>query len=214
MTSAFGQIVIASQVEHAVRDVLQKYFPAYLREVERIMEWEREPLPAPRNYIGRNSFQAQPGEELPKVVVISPGLLQRPTHPDADGFYNAVWHVGVGVATAAQTEDEADDMIKMYGAAARAILVQHQDLEHPNMVSAVYWLDENYDDLPGLTGQLAVYKSAGEFFGVEVPQAVSRFTQPEASEAPQPLSTVETVIADINRLDDPTTIGTRVITHS
>src|SRR4051812_42423263 len=120
MSSAFGQIVIATQVEYAVRDILQKYFPTYLREVERIMEWEREPLPTPRNYTNRNSFDALSGEEIPKVVVISPGLYQIPTHPEADGYFKAIWQVGVGVATAAPTEEQADHQAKMYGAAARA----------------------------------------------------------------------------------------------
>jgi hypothetical protein len=202
VSSVFGQIAVASQVENAVRDLLRKWFPTYLREIERIMEWEREPLPAPRNYTNRNAFDAQAGEEIPKVVVISPGLFTLPTHPQG-GYYKAIWHVGVGVATAAPTEEQADEQCKMYGAAARAILLQHQDLELPDTVTAVYWYDESYSDLPGYSDQLATYRSAGVFVGVEVTQAINRYmTPPEVSEAPQITETVEEVVTEIDRSDD------------
>lgn len=210
MTSAFGQIVVASQLENAVCDLLRKWFPTYLREIERIMEWEREPLPTPRNYTNRNSFDAQSGEEIPKVAVISPGLFNPPTHPESDGYYKAIWQLGIGVATAAPTEELADAQAKMYGAAARAILLQHQDLEKPDIVTAVTWLDENYDDLP-IEDQLAQYRSASIFLGIEVAKTTSRYMRPpDVSEAPQIINTVEEVITEIHRSDNG---GITVITN-
>jgi hypothetical protein len=190
--SVFGEIMVASQVEYAVRDLLMKWFPTYIREMERQTDWQGDPLPIPRNYTHRNEFDALPGEELPKVVVISPGLIGRPLHPEGAGYYRAVWHLGVGVATAAETEEEADRKVKMYGAAARGILVQNQSVD--GLAIAVYWLDEKYDDLP-IQNQFANYKAANIFFGIEVESAVNRWLGPdEPDEGPQTVPSFNTVI--------------------
>jgi hypothetical protein len=194
-TTVYGDIAVAAELEIAVRDLLQKWFPSYLREVERQNGWDDDPLPTPRNYIIRNSFDAEPGEEMPKVAVISPGLWEVPEHPAVDGYYQATWQVGVGVAIAAETEDEANRRVKMYGAAARAICLQHQTLEREDLgVCYVSWLDESYDDLP-INDQFANYKAAAINFGVEVNQATSRFMRPSLpSEAPETTVDIDTVI--------------------
>lgn len=198
--SAFGKIVIASQVEYAVRDILQLYFPTYLRELERQMEWEREALPTPRNYTVRNSLDVQSGEEIPKVVVVSPGLWEPPEVIEGEGYYVAKWQVGVGVAIAAPTEEEADAQAKMYGAAARAILLQHQSLERDD-VSGVFWLDENYDDLE-LDDQLANYKAAQVFVAVQMNEAVNRWMKPpRIGEDEQEIQDIERVVIQIPSWD-------------
>lgn len=190
--SVFGKITVASDIEYGVRELLKKWFPTYLREMERQTGWQGDPLPTPRNYTNRNEFDALPGEELPKVVVISPGLIGRPLHPEGGGYYRAVWHLGVGVATAAEYEEEADRKVKMYGAAARGILVQNQSVD--GLAIAVYWLDEKYDDLP-IENQHANYKAANIFFGIEVESAVNRWLGPEEpDEAPQPVLQFNKVI--------------------
>ena len=197
--TVFGKIVVASEIEYAARDLLKKWFTTYLREIERQVGWEGDPLPSPRNYTNRNEFDALPGEELPKVVVISPGTEGRPEHPEGDGYYRAVWQLGVGVATAAQTEEEADRMAKMYGAAARGIMAQNQDLG--GIAVGVYWIRESYDDLP-IDDQFANYKQAGVYFGVEVEKAVNRWMGPdEPSEEEQLIREFQTVITGFPQYD-------------
>jgi hypothetical protein len=199
LTSAFGNIVVASDIEYAVRDILQRSFPAYLREVERQVGWEGEELPAPRNYTTRNSFDALPGEEMPKVVVISPGLFDVPTTPEGDGYYRGVWQLGVGIAVAAETEEEADRSVKMYGAATRAILLQNQSLD--GIAVGVYWLDENYDDLP-VENQLQTYKAAGIYMGVDVEKITTRRAKPVLSEAPQYLGEVQDTTITVDHVEE------------
>jgi hypothetical protein len=182
--------------------LLKKWFPTYLREIERIEGWEREPLVEPRNYTTRNSFDDLVGEEMPKCVVLSPGLFQVPTHPESNGYYNAVWQLGVGVACAAPNEELADQMVKMYGAAARAILLQHQDLEREEEdVIGVQWLDENYEDLP-IEDQLMLYKYAAIYCGVEAEKVTSRFMRPPfVDESAQILDQIEEVILELPDYD-------------
>ena len=197
--SAFGKIMVASEIEYAARDLLQKWFPTYLREVERQVGWEDDPLPIPRNYTNRNEFDALPGEELPKVVVISPGTEGRPQHPEGDGYYRAVWRLGIGVATAAQTEEEADRRAKMYGAAVRGIIIQNQNLS--GLAIGVAWSSESYDDLP-IDDQFANYKSAGIYFLVEIEKAVNRWMRPDdPSEEEQLVGEFQKVITGFPQYD-------------
>ena len=202
MTSAFGNILTASSIERSTTALLKKWFPTYLREMERIEGWEREPLVEPRNYTTRNSFDDLVGEEMPKCVVLSPGLFRVPNHPESGGYYNAMWQLGVGVACAAPSEELADQMVKMYGAAARAILLQHQDLEREQGdVIGVHWLDENYEDLP-IEDQLMLYKAAAVYTGVEAEKVTSRYMRPPVvDESAQILDQIEEVILEIPDYD-------------
>jgi hypothetical protein len=197
MTSAFGKIVVASQLERSVRELLKEWFPTYLREVERQVGWDREPLAEPTSYSNRNSFDVEAGEEMPKVVVISPGLLEVPSHPEGNGDYNSVWQVGVGVAHASRNEEIADDVSKMYGAAVRAIVMQHQSLGRED-VTGISWIDEGYNDLTSLENQLELYKSAEVHFGVYVEGVVNRWVGPPVpTEEATVLGEVDTVITEI-----------------
>jgi len=182
-TTVFDRIIVASDVEQAVVAVLQKWFPTYLREIERQTGWEFEPLKPPASYSNRVQFDILPGEPMPKAVVISPGLFNTPTHPQGDGKYDANWQIAVGVAISARTEEMADRIVKMYGAAVRGILVQHQSLE-TDMVTGVTWIDESYDDLQ-IADRIELYKAAAGLFAVNVEGVVSRWAGPIApDEAP------------------------------
>lgn len=196
--TAFKRIVVASDVEEAVRTLLEKWFPTYLREVERQVDWEREPLPVPQNYVTRNSFDVEPGEKMPKVVVISPGLHVAPNHPQSNGHYNAIWQVAIGVAFAARTEKLADKIVKMYGAAVRGIMVQNQKLDNTALdVIEVKWLDESYDDL-NIPNQNQLFKASASLFTVEVEDVVSRWAGPPVpSEAALVLGDVESTDVQI-----------------
>lgn len=162
------------------------------------MDWQLEQLPTPMNYLKtRNSFDVQSGEPVPAVVVISPGLLEVPTHPESNGSYNSVWQVGIGVATSQRDEELADDVSKMYGAAVRAILVQHQSLERDDVIE-VRWIDETYDDLPSVENQIELYKSAELNFGIAVEGSVSRWMGPALpTEDATVIGEADTVITEI-----------------
>jgi len=197
--TVFNKILVASDLEDAVEDLLIKWFPTYLREIERQRGWEGEPLPAPASYAHRTTFDIEPGEAMPKAVVISPGLFEVPTHPQGqDGAYNAAWQMAVGIATAAKTEEEADEMVKIYGAAVRAIMVQHQSLESDAV--GVFWLDESYDDLQ-IPDRIQLYKGAAVLFAIYVEDVVSRWAGPIVpDELAQIDSLAETVDTDIEKI--------------
>jgi hypothetical protein len=197
-TTTFDKIVVASDVEQAVITCLEKWFPTYLREVERQTGWEKEPLKPPASYSNRVQFDIQPGEAMPKAVVISPGLFNTPTHPQGEGKYDASWQVAIGIAIAERTEELANQVIKMYGAAVRAIMVQHQSLESDIGAVNVTWLDESYDDLQ-IADRIELYKAAAGLFAITIEDAVSRWAGPLVpDESPDPLVDHEADTVDVD----------------
>lgn len=198
--TAFGNIVSVTRIEKAILEVLQEWFPTYLREIERQEEWEGRPLPSPKNYTRRNSFDSEKGEKVPKVVVVSPGLYEPPETLESDGYYKATWQVGVGIATVGRTEEEADERAKMYAAAARAIIEQ-QLIPAEESICYVEWLDENYEDLP-VDDKIQQYRSAGAYFAVGVEKAVNMFMRPSTpDETAEDLVTVNEVITTVTVID-------------
>ena len=200
-TNPFERILLASDVELAVRDLLIKWFPTYLREIERQVGWNREPLDEPRHYTNRVNFDIEPGEALPKAVVISPGLFAPPTHPQGGGRYDAVWQVAIGIATAANSEELADYKSKMYGAAVRGIMVQHQTLDSDTISCiGVRWLDEAYDELI-IPDQLMQYRATASLFAIDVEDVVARWAGPaEPDEGPHVDWTAQDVDVDIVKI--------------
>jgi hypothetical protein len=199
--AVFGDIFVASTLEEAVIDLLKKWFPTYLREVEERLELPVGVLVGPRVYTNRNDFETIAGENMPLCVVISPGLVDEPITRER-GIYTAQWQLGVGIAIAAETATKANMLAKIYGACSRAILMQHQDID--GLAIRVDWLDENYEDLPDLENQLMQYRSVGVFFGIEIENVIDKYKgPPEPDQDPYVgYGQVQTVIVDVGRIDD------------
>lgn len=202
--TVYERILVSSEIAATVKDVLVKWFPSYLREVERQILWDKKQLVTPTNYTSRTGFDVQPGERLPKVIIVCPGLYQAPTHPISNGSYNASYQVAVAIAVADRDEDLAAEQRDMYGAAIRAIMVQHQSLEREDVIG-VTWLDESYDDVQ-VANRLELFKAAALLFAVEVENVVSRWAGPaEPSEQADTYGEVDTTGVIINKVpvDEP-----------
>jgi len=200
ISSVFKQMVSASQIEDAVIFTLQKWYSTYLAEQARQLSISPTLLPAPQNYTNRNSFDAEQGEKIPKVVVLAPGLLDTPIH-DGSGFYRAMWRLGVGVATAAKDEQSSNMLVKAYGAATRGIVLNKAAKESRAMgltVIEVAWIEEDYPDIP-IPSQHMLYKAASLYFSFDVDNVASRYGGPEfpGTGAPTEFGEVQTVDIDL-----------------
>lgn len=184
-STQFGDFFSASQLEEAVITTLELWMNTYLREAERQFGLAANSIKNPVKYSNRRQFTAIKGEALPRVVVISPGLMGAPQKNGQS--YSAVWRVGVGVACAAQDEVTANMLAKTYGLAARSIVLQKRGLgtdgENPPYIRGISWLDESYDDLP-IDHQTLLYKSAAVWFGIEVDGVVTNITGPDVPDQP------------------------------
>lgn len=176
ISPVFQRLLSASQIEDAVKSTLQTWFPTYLREVEKQMGLPANTLVTPENYTNRNSFQGEAGEELPKIVVITPGIIGPPIKK-GNGSYTATWRVGVGIATGAPDEETTNTWVKAYAAAARGLLLQETLELEPTGAVDVVWTDEAFDDVP-IASLIRLVKAASLYFSITVPNMVTRKAGP------------------------------------
>ena len=169
VSPVFNRLLSASVLEEAFKSTLKKWFWTYLREIERQNDLPMMTFPTPVNYTSRNSFDAEKGEPIPKIVVISAGIRGAPAQSNYK-VYRATWAIGVGIAMGAPDEDEADLLMKGYCAAIRGIVLQNKDMV-PGILDIVF-TDENYVDLP-ISNQVQQYKAGGVFFDVEIDNIVT-----------------------------------------
>lgn len=175
MSSIFGEFFLPSTLVVQSKKLLERWFPEYLEEIEDKLGLPSDTLAIPKNYTQRNEFTSLAGEELPKCVVLSPGIAG-PPQKDGRGVYRGTWRLGIGVAVAAPTEEEADTLAQIYGACVRVIFVNHPSIN--GVASNTVYVDENYNELP-ITGQNQQFRSASVWFAVEIDNVAKRSAGPQ-----------------------------------
>lgn len=183
-TQAIGEIITGRDVEMATLVFLRRWSGTYLAECERQKGYAPGALPRIRTYTTASDFEKWPEDQLPCVVLVSPGLAEEPL-ADGAGVYRCKFSVGVAVVVSAATMDETAALAKLYVAALRTAILQHQSLE--GFATGIEWLDENYDDLPSIDTRSL---GAGQLiFAVEVAGMARRWNGPKTPNEPPPVDT-------------------------
>jgi hypothetical protein len=202
-TSDIGPIVTGRDVELAALSTLKRWSGTYLAELERRSNRTPGSLPRVRSWATAADFETWPEDQVPRVLVVSPGLAEEP-QASGQGDYRAAWSLGFGVVVSAATMAETMVLAKLYTAALRVCLLQHQSLE--GVAAGVEWLDESYDDLPSVDTRSL---GAGQaIFAVQVDDVSRRWGGPVTPSDPptpdiDPLPTdpyVSTVEIDVDRV--------------
>jgi hypothetical protein len=181
--SIFGPIFDGSILTDATIATLRKWMPTILRELQLTRGMDKA-IPLPRTYTSRNEFSNFADDQLPLVVVISPGLASEP-RADGEGRYSGWWGLGVGVIASAAGEQNSDRMAKLYGAAVRKVLLNRQTLDDSWEFSGIEYVDEVYDDLPDPDQERSL-RAARLVFRVEVQSISTRFAGPAFPTEPDP----------------------------
>ena len=146
--TAFGRIVSAHDIEHALCDLVQLWLADYLAEVERQHGLDVGYLPLPRSYVVSSEIEKMPEDQTPAILVASPGLTD-PARVAGDGIYSARWRVLVAIHLSARGNALSLRLVRLYVAALRALLLQQQALTGYD-VRRFDWTDERYDTLPSI----------------------------------------------------------------
>lgn len=195
----FGPIFIPNTLVAGAENLLRKFFPLYLAELETRLELGVGELKIPSNYTQRNTFTSLPGEELPKCVVLVPGMIGPPSK-SGGRIYRGTWRLGVGIAVAANTEEQAVFLAEVYGAAARAIIVHHPDIG--GVASNSNLIDESYDDLP-VQNEIQKFRSASVWFEVFIDNVITKMQGPPDPEGAGPndaRGTANEVLVELDKL--------------
>lgn len=145
LPSLYGPLVAASDVEDALLAQLQLWVADYLHELERHHGYEQGDLPVPRSWVRSGEVEKFPEDQLPCVVVASPGLAETPT-ADGLGLYTARWRMLVAAEIVARGNRRALTIARQYAVALRALLVQQVPLAVLD-VQRIDWMGERYDVL-------------------------------------------------------------------
>lgn len=180
MTTIFKQIITRQDVELQVIDTLKDWFDTYLAEVERQNALDVRQLPRPRSYSRRNEFERWPEDQIPAVIVISPGLVEPPV-ANGSGEFRGYWGVGVAVIAEGQDTDNTRDLVGYYTAAIRALILQRPSLG--GFAMGVTWEGEHYDDISDV--EMGRTLASGQVvFQVEVEGIVSTKAGPVTPDTP------------------------------
>lgn len=172
--SLYGPMVTGAHVEAAAIETMQLWMPGYLAEAERQAGLDARSLATPRAWKTTNEdIDHWPELQLPAVVIVSPGIVERPTK-DGAGRYTAVFGLAIGVVVNARDQAAANLNAKLYGACVVAMLLHHPSLG--GFASALDWVDLSYDDVPADYLSVGAYAAAG--FEVTVPDVLHAYSGP------------------------------------
>lgn len=202
--SIFDNITVSDQLEQAVINTLDLWFATYLEEYELQagqIAAPGDPLrhPLPAAYLKSDQLDRESADQLPTIVVVSPGLSGRNAPmQEGDGSYRVPFSIAVGVFVGSSERQDTLKLVREYTAIIRTILLQKQSLG--GFADGSTWLDESYDDRFNFTDDQTV--SAGQvIFEIEVAGVVNRFAGPTGAPSPtQPGSSwplADTVIAAV-----------------
>ena len=208
----FGRVVTGHDVEQRVIALLRRWSGTYIAEVERQHGVEAGTLSRVRGWSLGPSFDKWPEDQVPGLLVVSPGLVPPPLK-SGDGQYRARWRIDVGVLCSARTQKQSHEQAMLMVAAHRAIVTQRPSLE--GFALGSQWIDESYDALD-FDDTRSLYAGTASFV-IEVDDVTTTLAGPTTPDDPLdpdtdpwPLyPTVETVDVEIDHhLIDPTREGT------
>lgn len=173
----FGSIKTGYQVEQAVMETLRDWMPTAIMELE-YQEGREVGLIQPPRYYARPRFEGFPMDYHPMIVVVSPGLADRPA-AEGDGRYRGWFVMGLGCTAISRDDALASYLSKFYVAAARWVMLNQQTLRDEvsgiNRASGIEWMDETYDDSVAQDEDQSIRASYG-IFQVLVEDLVTRQT--------------------------------------
>lgn len=146
MASSYGQIIPGFAVEHGVEATLREWMDEYTAEIKDQWGDACPVLPPIRSYGTRSEAQKWVDDQLPAIVVVSPGIEGKPM-VSGDGWIEAIYRVGVVVFCSGKTEKETRNRAQGYSAAIRTLLLQKTGLG--GIATGTSW--ETEDFTPGPT---------------------------------------------------------------
>lgn len=169
----YGKLFDLTEMEEAVTDTLQVWLPAYVAEIERQRGITPRTIPLPRSWGHVNEFYKFTEEQLPSVIVVSPGTAASEPKQKGDGSYHSWYRVGVAVVAAGRDRETTRRISKLYVAAVRGAILQHQTLGDFG-AEGIRWMGDRNQDVPDEQGR--TLGSGAVMFDVEVKDVInSRF---------------------------------------
>lgn len=147
MSSVYGPMFNFAFVDRWILELAEKWDLTYLAEAERQSGEEPQTFGPIKSFIVANEWDGWPEEHLPCLLVVDTGLGDQPTR-DGRGLWSARRLFGASLIVQAPTRKDVRWAVGLRGAAFRSLMLQHQDLEHPEHIGGLDWVDERPAPVP------------------------------------------------------------------
>lgn len=190
---SIGTLTHPAMLERWMMALLNGQMPAYLAEVAAQNDINGA-IRQPRTIKAAGGLEKWPEDQLPALIVVSPGLRQEPTGPK-DGWIAATWILSVAAVVSAATQIDARYLASLYGAAIRGAVMQNRTLGSGRQDVRAEWANEDLDEIAPEDNRTLT--AALEIFNVHVSRAVCQTCGP--AEPPEGPWLIDTVIIDIDK---------------
>jgi hypothetical protein len=132
--NVFGKVITGAAVERAIVGFLTdadeitggNWLSTCMGEIERV-EGLTERVTRPRGVVTSSDFEKWPEDQLPVILVISPGLV-RPPERKGRGALTFTWGVGIAGLVGDTTAESSRRMGQVYAAAISLAINTHKSL--------------------------------------------------------------------------------------
>lgn len=126
----FGPIVEGSDVKEAVKATLKKWMPTYLALIERHAERNPKSMKVPTTYVLTDdaNLNKKVEDQLPAVVVMTPGNGERRPKRDGRDLYSAGFRVSISVIATARDQPSTTALAERYRKAVELMLLHQGSL--------------------------------------------------------------------------------------
>lgn len=190
MTTMIGDLKGGNVVEKAVQEHIEKWMATYLRAVEPLGEYAEGSLQDFRSIQTSPEFEHWPEDQIPGLLIVSPGMVQGSAKIAGDGMMRAKFICGLGVICSAGKQADANDLAKWYGIAIAALMLQNPSIS--GFARGCDLEDMSYDEL-GSDG-IRTQATALVVFSIDVPDVIDTGTapwEPTPDDPPEDVVTAE-----------------------
>jgi len=145
----FGPLVTAFDIEMAVLELVAKWFDTYLVELERRRGWPLRSQARPKSLRVTSEWERMPEDQLPAIIVSSPGTSDFVPMSDGRGLLHAEWQLGLGAVVSTRSAPPgyvlALRKARDWAALLRWIAIQQRD--DSGVLGSLDWVGERYDTI-------------------------------------------------------------------
>ena len=186
--SVYGSIISEDVVEEAVQATLKTWMNDVLAEVERQRGLQPPYYTRDIEYGIQPALDKWPEQQLPLIVIISPGIPERPVK-SGRRVYRAKYDVGIAVIVGSTERQFVCRYAQHMGAAIRKIMEMKQSLDGGvgERVRGVDWVGSRNNELP-VQDERTIWANR-QLFEVEVDDVLTKGggpTQPAVDPLPPP----------------------------
>lgn len=190
-----GEVWHPGLLEDAAEAALRAWFASGLEAAQAQDEAAPAKLAPPRSYnVMSDEDDRWPDQQLPAIIIESPGMVETPDRAQGDGSWHATWALSVSAICRGRTEREARRVAQLYWAAICLAMLQRRSLGDDRY--AVTLVDSALTTVEG--EKRRTLAGATALFHVEVTDMFCDLAGPLGPDVPDPMPETWPAVTETN----------------